>query len=836
MIQKLKDSVELKFGRKISYQKDCKDLSDKVLKSTSKLISPSTLRRFYGFLSTNSNPSRVTLDILSLYCGYNNWDDFKKNNSESAPDNCQPIIEVWVNASESAEQINYKQLEIQKKKFAIEYHSTISRGYLEERMQLYIDSPFNAMPIIGPSGIGKTLAIAKWMDDYKKTYSDKPAIILYLGTSMIDVWLSKDLTIDEWLLQILNVSNSNFFKSLENNLGHSLGKFILFIDGIDEHIGKKNKLDRIINALENFTLKYSGSWFKLIVACRFYSWNQISNQLPLNNSWCFVSSDSINEEGSNIPRLNRNEIQEIFDGTINLHLKQRLLTQEIDNSILDIISHPGNLDLFFNLLGKDPQISNIFKTDIISEILKREVVQSQYPDECLDILYVIAEISGKAKSLNSAKKNDLKEVYPIHLKLAGNYFTAYEYLLSTGLVVEYISESQLGVPTKYVKITGSDIYCYLSLIKLVDNQEQIDFKLFETIESKYSGSIILPELLTMLFGIAYKSKQIQVLKQFFSLSDTTLSNFFKFSSIQKIIASDELVAKELIPFYLENPKARKYLVETNTNLNTIVCCTKQYIENYQSFQDSSIELLIGKTLEFCTKTYELNFSWINEFNSSFTIKYPPISTSPRIAGLWFQCRIVANYFTVGIVDKEIESNIQEFKNLNSTTWDKNDYNEFTLSIIFGFLLAKRYDLAYKIIESTYSPTPEKSATPEEKALTIYLEYTRWRNTYQFDIDKMKEVEHQLLDLPEWISHQTYILGTSWLAMFYLFQGNLEKAHYLYQNAIEMSNIAGYKVLEMKLLKNLSQILNSLGENERALECDELVKSLSAQSNVDFSLL
>ena len=145
-------------------------------------------------------------------------------------------------------------------------------------------------------------------------------------------------------------------------------------------------------------------------------------------------------------------------------------------------------------------------------------------------------------------------------------------------------------------------------------------------------------------------------------------------------------------------------------------------------------------------------------------------------------------------------------------------------------------MAYKIIESTYSPTPEKSATPEEKALTIYLEYTRWRNTYQFDIDKMKEVEHQLLDLPEWISHQTYILGTSWLAMFYLFQGNLEKAHYLYQNAIEMSNIAGYKVLEMKLLKNLSQILNSLGENERALECDELVKSLSAQSNVDFSLL
>ena len=113
MIQKLKESVELKFGQKITYQKDCKDLSDRVLSTTSRLISPSTLRRFYGFLATNSNPSRATLDILSSYCGFKNWDDFKKNKSNSTTGDSQPALEAWASATENAEQITQKHLDIQ---------------------------------------------------------------------------------------------------------------------------------------------------------------------------------------------------------------------------------------------------------------------------------------------------------------------------------------------------------------------------------------------------------------------------------------------------------------------------------------------------------------------------------------------------------------------------------------------------------------------------------------------------------------------------------------------------------------------------------------------------
>jgi len=76
MLQRIKGLVELKYGKKITYQKDCTYLSYNILEATGLLISPSTLRRLFGFLTTNSNPSRASLDILSQYCGFTDWSDF----------------------------------------------------------------------------------------------------------------------------------------------------------------------------------------------------------------------------------------------------------------------------------------------------------------------------------------------------------------------------------------------------------------------------------------------------------------------------------------------------------------------------------------------------------------------------------------------------------------------------------------------------------------------------------------------------------------------------------------------------------------------------------------
>ena len=60
------------------------ELSNTVQDQTNVLLSPTTLKRVWGKVNYNSNPSINTLNTLAQFSGYLNWRDFK-NNYESKP-------------------------------------------------------------------------------------------------------------------------------------------------------------------------------------------------------------------------------------------------------------------------------------------------------------------------------------------------------------------------------------------------------------------------------------------------------------------------------------------------------------------------------------------------------------------------------------------------------------------------------------------------------------------------------------------------------------------------------------------------------------------------------
>ena len=72
----LSKEVENVFYRKIATSTNCDHLSREIQIKTSHYISSQTLRRLYGLVKTNTSPSLFTLDALSQYCGYENWDQF----------------------------------------------------------------------------------------------------------------------------------------------------------------------------------------------------------------------------------------------------------------------------------------------------------------------------------------------------------------------------------------------------------------------------------------------------------------------------------------------------------------------------------------------------------------------------------------------------------------------------------------------------------------------------------------------------------------------------------------------------------------------------------------
>src|ERR1700742_5183331 len=71
----LREKVSITFGKKINHSFECETLSVLVKTATTEYISPQSLRRFFGFLVTDFNPAISSLNILSRYCGYIDWDD-----------------------------------------------------------------------------------------------------------------------------------------------------------------------------------------------------------------------------------------------------------------------------------------------------------------------------------------------------------------------------------------------------------------------------------------------------------------------------------------------------------------------------------------------------------------------------------------------------------------------------------------------------------------------------------------------------------------------------------------------------------------------------------------
>lgn len=72
----LRASIEEAVCRRIETPKDFRFLSEQIYGQTHELISPTTLKRLWGYLAEDVVPHKSTLSILARFAGYVSWDDF----------------------------------------------------------------------------------------------------------------------------------------------------------------------------------------------------------------------------------------------------------------------------------------------------------------------------------------------------------------------------------------------------------------------------------------------------------------------------------------------------------------------------------------------------------------------------------------------------------------------------------------------------------------------------------------------------------------------------------------------------------------------------------------
>ena len=84
-VERLKEAIEERFGRKMLTPKDFEYLSAYIAEQQHETVSASTLKRLWGYIQTSSLPRRTTLDVLARLLDFADWDAFCLND----PDNAQ---------------------------------------------------------------------------------------------------------------------------------------------------------------------------------------------------------------------------------------------------------------------------------------------------------------------------------------------------------------------------------------------------------------------------------------------------------------------------------------------------------------------------------------------------------------------------------------------------------------------------------------------------------------------------------------------------------------------------------------------------------------------------
>jgi hypothetical protein len=80
----IKDKIHAKFGHTVRYPKDCHALAEHMGTLCKAKISPSTLKRLYGFVKGASQEPRLyTLDLISDYLGYKGWEQLVNSIDDS---------------------------------------------------------------------------------------------------------------------------------------------------------------------------------------------------------------------------------------------------------------------------------------------------------------------------------------------------------------------------------------------------------------------------------------------------------------------------------------------------------------------------------------------------------------------------------------------------------------------------------------------------------------------------------------------------------------------------------------------------------------------------------
>lgn len=523
LLIELRKFVLIKSGLRNIDPGHCKIISEYVFQETKNYVSETTVKRFFGFANTLHKFSLFTLNSLSQYIGYTDWDSFckdRENHTSSAQS-------IWQDLRMKTHAITEVSLIAKKNNSGIPFNSTANRNFFYPDFDYFLKNNYQFTTISAQPGHGKSILLAHMVEYffYSEYAPYKNDIVLLINSTSINTIIQNGLTLKDWFAKEFKFGSlSEMISYFKKQPDKREGRFIIIVDGIDEYLSKPNYFKTFTDLLYSVE---ENNFVKIVLGLRTNSWTNlqpvISNSAFLTKAWytsVFYDSDLL----SNVPLLNNEEVL----STLSLIEGKTIEQSDINPDLLNQFKTPFWLQVYYKLKYENnflELINPLLRYELINYFLEKRVFLAKKSTEKIFLLKKISEsISEGAKSLRVAKEKILSYI--------NCYPDAYEELIHSGILIE---EKRLttSIPTEVVRFLNNDIYTYFIFIQIT---EKFDYKpsreFFAHILSNFPQEKVnfREHILNWAIRFCINRNEIAELKNIFKLPFTNLekNNSFDF--------------------------------------------------------------------------------------------------------------------------------------------------------------------------------------------------------------------------------------------------------------------------------------------------------------------
>ncbi|MFW6275130.1 MAG: hypothetical protein ACOC2M_00690 [bacterium] len=535
--QLLKKDVELKFGGEVIRSNDCSRLARDIVNNTRRHVSASTVKRFFGIIKSDYNPSKYTLETFVQYIGFHNWQEYKAYYNKSALPEAKQ--NTWEILKKRIEIITERSLTSLKLRAGYNPDKVIFRTFAKEKFENFLQSSETATLLTAPIGYGKSVTLIQLVEYYfrQEDADNKDDLVLLIDGGIFFSLFARNPNVD-LLHQFVdfNISSSQEMY-FQKNPDQRKGRIVILIDNIDEIYFNKEKYHRFLENLMRMIMAYDNGHYKMIFTCRPENvdvFAYLVNKNPiLEKAWYDVDfKKELMHEATNVPLFSKDEIIELiqkleFDFDIGLLDK--------NEQLFKLIQHPYFLSLFAHAYYQN---GNITELTLIKKYLETTLYSPPYQEEKLNLIDNFIEICDRGKETNAVQKKKLLA--------QSNYKTAYRELISYGIFYEFLVADGLFENNMFVKFRPSVLFEY-TLLEKWTQQNNSDYGLFVELSKYYDNNVQLQCNILKLFikYLAYR-KKFEVIEQIQSalLSKTVL--YFNNSACSKSVLAviDEQFSNE----------------------------------------------------------------------------------------------------------------------------------------------------------------------------------------------------------------------------------------------------------------------------------------------------